>query len=283
MSILPPAAQFRVASINEAKCVLNSFNRRDFFKISLIKEGNSQLLYANRGYKIQGPALVFTNPSVPFSWESTDNIGDPAGVFCIFTNSFILAAGGRRTLQESALFKADGNPVFILNATQVAYIEGLFTKMRQELEGDYKYKFDVIGSLITLLIHEALKMQPAEAFTTPANASARIAKLFLALLEKQFPVDLSDNHLQLKKAGDFARLLNVHANHLNAALQEITGRSTTAHINERILFEAKSLIMHTDWSIAEIAFSLGFEYVSYFNRFFKKHTNLTPVLLRKDN
>jgi len=142
--------------------------------ISLIKEGNSQLLYANRGYKIQGPALVFTNPSVPFSWESTDNIGDPAGVFCIFTNSFILAAGGRRTLQESALFKADGNPVFILNATQVAYIEGLFTKMRQELEGDYKYKFDVIGSLITLLIHEALKMQPAEAFTTPANASARI-------------------------------------------------------------------------------------------------------------
>jgi AraC-like DNA-binding protein len=101
------------------------------------------------------------------------------------------------------------------------------------------------------------------------------------LLEKQFPVDSPRYTLVLKKASDFADKLSVHVNHLNAAVREITGKSTTAHINERILNEARSLLTHTSWSVAEIAFSLGFDYASYFNNFFKKHTGLTPMALRK--
>lgn len=124
-------------------------------------------------------------------------------------------------------------------------------------------------------------MQPAMAYFTPQKASLRIATLFLNLLEKQFPVDSQQYSLFLKKASDYADKLAVHVNHLNAAVQEITGRSTTAHINARILSEAKSLLTHTDWSIAEIASSLGFDYASYFNNFFKKHTGVTPMTLRK--
>jgi AraC family transcriptional activator of pobA len=87
----------------------------------------------------------------------------------------------------------------------------------------------------------------------------------------------------LKKASDYAEKLAVHVNHLNAAVQEITGKSTTTHINEKIISEARSLLVHTDWSVAEIAFSLGFEYASYFNNFFKKHNGLTPSSLRGIN
>jgi len=53
------------------------------------------------------------------------------------------------------------------------------------------------------------------------------------------------------------------------------------HINERLLKEAQSLLLHTGWSVADIANSLGFEYASYFNNFFKKHAGITPLAFRK--
>ena len=271
--------QFRVAPSNEGNCSLASYNRRDFYKITLTTNGSSQLLYANRGIRIDKPALVFTNPMVPYSWEG-DHAG-AKGYFCVFTDEFLHSGKRMDSLEESTLFKAGGDPVYFLDDAQTDYIYNLFKRMHQELDTEYLYKYELIRNHLNLIIHEAIKMQPAVAYFTPQNAASRITKLFLALLEKQFPVDSIQYTLALKKASDYADKLAVHVNHLNAAVSEITGRSTTTHINDRILAEAKSLLTHTNWSVAEIANSLGFDYSSYFNNFFKKHTGLTPMALRK--
>ncbi|MEN0054003.1 MAG: helix-turn-helix domain-containing protein [Mucilaginibacter sp.] len=271
--------QFRVAPSSEGNCCLASYNRRDFYKITLTTTGSSQLLYANRGIHIDKPALVFTNPMVPYSWEG-DHAG-AKGYFCVFTDKFLHSGSRMESLEESTLFKAGGDPVHFLNDNQTDYIYGLFKRMHQELDSEYLYKYELIRNHLNLIIHEAIKMHPTVAYFTPQNAASRITKLFLALLEKQFPVDSAQYSLVLKKASDYADKLAVHVNHLNAAVSEITGRSTTTHINERILAEAKSLLTHTNWSVAEIAVSLGFDYSSYFNNFFKKHTGLTPMALRK--
>jgi AraC family transcriptional activator of pobA len=53
------------------------------------------------------------------------------------------------------------------------------------------------------------------------------------------------------------------------------------HIAERVITEAKALLRHTDWSINDIAYALGFEYPSYFNNFFKKHTGTNPKSIRE--
>ncbi|WP_291108838.1 helix-turn-helix domain-containing protein [Dysgonomonas sp. UBA7710] len=65
-------------------------------------------------------------------------------------------------------------------------------------------------------------------------------------------------------------------------LYKITGKSTTTHITERIIAEAKALLQHTDWNIAEIAYALGFEYPTYFNNFFKRQTGTNPKSLRQE-
>jgi AraC family transcriptional activator of pobA len=72
----------------------------------------------------------------------------------------------------------------------------------------------------------------------------------------------------------------VHVNYLNRALKEVTGKPTTAHITERIISEAKALLQHTDWNIADIAYALGFEYPSYFNNYFKRVTGTNPKSFR---
>ena len=69
-------------------------------------------------------------------------------------------------------------------------------------------------------------------------------------------------------------------NLLNRAVKEVTGKSTTTHITERIVSEAKALLQHTAWNIADIAYALGFEYATYFNNFFKRLTGTNPKALR---
>jgi AraC-like DNA-binding protein len=136
--------------------------------------------------------------------------------------------------------------VFSLTAEQAAYITGIYHKMLAEQRTDYVFKNDLIRTYIQLLIHEALRMQPAESFFQPKNASSRIATLFLELLERLFPIESPEHGLPLKTAQDFANQLSVHVNHLNRAVKEVTGKPTTALIADRVISEAKALLHHTN-------------------------------------
>ena len=116
----------------------------------------------------------------------------------------------------------------------------------------------------------------------PKNGAARITNLFLDLLERQFPIDSTAKPLKFRTAQDFAQSLSVHINYLNRSVKEITGKPTSVLIAERIAAEAKALLLFTDWSVADIAYGLGFEYPTYFNNYFKRLTGLTPNSLRKE-
>jgi len=63
-------------------------------------------------------------------------------------------------------------------------------------------------------------------------------------------------------------------------VKEQSGKPAIVHIHERLILEAKRLLYHTDQSIKEIAFNLGFEEASYFNKFFKRLTQQTPLQYR---
>ena len=94
--------------------------------------------------------------------------------------------------------------------------------------------------------------------------------------------DVDDNHQKvfLRSASDYAKQLNVHVNHLNRAVKEITEKTTSQVITERFLQEAKILLKHSAWSVSEIAYALGFTEVTHFNNFFKKHVEISPLKFR---
>jgi len=84
----------------------------------------------------------------------------------------------------------------------------------------------------------------------------------------------------LKSPADYAHALSVHINHLNRSVKEATGKTTSTHIANRVAQEAKALLLHTNWNVSDIAYSLGFEYPSYFTNFFKKQTGMSPNQVR---
>lgn len=252
------------------------YSRRDYYKVTLIK-GKGLVAYADQEISIDRPALMFSNPLIPYAWKPTS--GRQEGWFCIFNESFVKQRD--QLLTDLPMFQPGNHHIFFPDKMQVKNISELFVKMMLEKGSCYEYKSDVLRSYLHLIIHEGLKMQPGELFGKSANAPTRITNLFLELLERQFPVDSMQNTLKLTTAKDFATHLSVHVNHLNRSVKEVTGKTTTEHIANRITLEAQSLIRHSNWNIAEIAYSLGFEYPAHFTNFYKKKTGESPASLRK--
>ncbi|KIO75103.1 transcriptional regulator [Pedobacter lusitanus] len=257
---------------------LTPYSRRDFYKVSLII-GTGKIHYADKWIYIDRPALLFSNPVIPYSWEAESALQD--GWFCLFTEAFIHTGERKESLQDSPLFKIGSNPVFFINDTQLKEISELFIKMTKEISSDYLHRYNLLRNYLHLIIHEAMKMNPTENFEKHTNASSRITSLFMELLERQFPIDNHQLSLKLKTANDYARSLSIHVNHLNRSVKESTGKTTTEHIASRITREARALLQHTDWNISEIAYGLGFEYPAYFTNFFKKNTGASPIELRQ--
>jgi AraC-like DNA-binding protein len=259
--------------------LVTPYSRRDFYKVSLII-GKGKLHYADKWIRVDKPALLFSNPVIPYSWDADDD--DQKGWFCLFTDQFIQNGTRLGNLQDSPLFKIGGTPVFFVNEEQQKAVSDIFDKMMTEIESDYIHKYDMLRNYLHLLIHETMKMHPAENFEHHQNASQRVASLFMELLERQFPIDSPESYLKLKSPNDYAESLSVHVNSLNRSVKEITGKTTTQQITSRIIQEANALLKHTDWNISEIAYGLGFEEPAYFTNYFKKQTGSTPNALRSD-
>jgi AraC-like DNA-binding protein len=267
---------FKVYEVDISAPNGHSYNRKDFYKISL-NTGKYIFHYADKSFETDETILFFGNPRIPYSCEV---ITQTDGYACLFTEDFLKLNERSESMLHSPLFKIGGTPIFQISQEQKKSFADIFKKMLAEQETDYAYKDELIRSYIGLIIHETLKLQPSQNDSHQNNAAARIASIFLELLERQFPVESVDRPLELKTAQDYAGALSVHVNYLNSAVKEVTGKPTSAHISERIIIEAKALLQHTNWSIADIAYALGFEYTTYFNNFFKKKTGQVPKSIR---
>lgn len=260
-------------------CPLTSpFSRRSFYKVALVLDPG-KLYYANRWIDIDKPALQFSNPMVPYAWETASPTQD--GWFCLFTENFLQNGERTGSLSDSPFFKTGGTPVFFLDEIQTKTIADIFGKMMTEMSGNYTHKYDLLRNYLHLLMHEAIKLQPPSDYIQHTNASTRIASLFIELLERQFPVHFQQAPLNLRSAKDFADQLSLHVNSLNRSVKQVTGKTTTQWLTDRITKEAVTMLQDTNWNVAEIAYALGFEEPNNFTSFFKKHTGQAPSNLRK--
>jgi AraC family transcriptional regulator, transcriptional activator of pobA len=247
------------------------YRRRDFFKVTLCR-GGSRIHYADKVFSFEKQALVFSNPFIPYKWEHIED--EVSGFYVVFNARFFNEFGN---LMQYEVFQPTGTHVFELDDSQFDYLCSIVDKIEAELDSEYIHKYDVIRNLIYELIHFAMKTRPSTLIEQlPINASQRIYWLFLELLERQFPIDENHTEIKLRTASDFADQLNVHVNHLNRAVKDTSGKTTSNLISGRLLQEAKIMLKQSNWNISEIAYALGFVEVTHFNNFFKKLTNTSP-------
>lgn len=271
--------QFNVFSIEKrmrANEELPNHVRRNFFKIMLFS-GDNVFRYGNQDVKVSGNTLLFFHPDVPYSYKPLSP--RTKGHFCIFKSEFF-QANHKLDLNNFSLFKSSKPPVIKLSKARYKEVEAIFLKMHQEVKGDYIFKYELIKDYVSELYYLAMKWSPPENIFQPGDAGKRITLIFLGLLEQQFPIQEKNNQFVIRTPGDYAEKLSIHVNYLNRSVKQVTGKTTSQHIFERLCTEAKILLKHTDWSISEIAFALGFDDPAHFNKFFRKQTGSSPTSFR---
>lgn len=250
---------------------------RAFYKISFLT-GKSRAEYPDRTVEITQPSLIFTTPKSPFTWWP---IGRQTGQFCVFTADFFHPTKSGVILDELPIFKSPERPVYALSESEATRVRGIFDNMEAEITSNYVYKYDLLRAYALELVHIGQKLQSTTMLHPNHSAFARTTSLFIELLEKQFPLENPQQKIALRTAKQFADHLAVHVNHLNKVLRDSTGLTTTELISGRIVQEAKALLLHTDWTITEIADSLGFSDFAHFAKFFKNETSYSPGAFRR--
>lgn len=103
------------------------------------------------------------------------------------------------------------------------------------------------------------------------------------IVNKAFKTLLALHFLRLKRPSDYARLLNISGSYLNECVSEVTGRSVSFQIQERVVLEAKRLLYYSDKSVKEIANELGYADYAYFSRMFRKLSGVSATAFRSKN
>lgn len=272
-----PIAAYRLAA-GASRAEAFAHIRRDFYKLKLLRHADGVLHYGTRQVAVQGDALLFVNPQLPHSWQP---VGSPyEGYVCLFTEQFVTPQLKTASVGHSPLFRVGAVPVLPLPAAVADRLGQLFEQLLQELDSDYANRYEVASSYLHLIIQEAMRLCPAPE-VAPGTAAVRLSARFLALLERQFPVTSPQRPLALRTAAEYAQQLAVHPNHLNKALKQATGKTTTEHLAARLADEARALLHHSNWSPAEIGYCLGFGHPANFAVFFKKQTGQPPAAYRR--
>ena len=154
-----------------------------------------------------------------------------------------------------------------------AQVSSLFETMLSEVGEVKEQNLDMIRLKLLELFITADRNCTSKKGKNVPQQKLTLLRSFQTLIDKHFRT--------IKLPKEYADLLYVTPNHLNALCQDLVGKTAGDLIRDRVLLEAKRLLTNADITVTEIAYDLNFQDNSYFNRFFKKNVGVTPDEFRK--
>jgi AraC family transcriptional activator of pobA len=254
--------------------------RSNFFRILLFTKANLQFSNVQHSYEVIDNCMCFTYPGKLESWKRE---GKLYGYVIYFTADFTkIDPLSPRFEKDFPFFNFDSEPFLLLNDQEASLMKANCKQMIMELHSDREDRFMMLQKLLDVYL-----IQIKRVYQKNLNSLSPQLKSSKNLYNR-FRKEL-DNHMQALESGKkeltptvslIAGLLMVNANYLNSVLKQLTGKTASEHIQEKLVLEAKSFLLHTNLQASEIAYKLGFDNASYFSRFFKKCTGTSPLLFR---
>ena len=176
---------------------------------------------------------------------------------------------------DFTFFQYEIREALFLTEDEQVHIETLYAQIITEYQKD-SYELDLLIAYSNLIFTYVAKCYKRQ-FHTRQPLYNKVVVAFKKLLNAYY----SGGRTELPSVTYFAQELNLSANYFGDLIKHNTGKTASEIIQEKIITEAKRQLKSGNNTIAEIAYSLGFEYPTYFGRFFKKHTGVTPSQFRK--
>lgn len=247
-------------------------HRHDFVQLLWFDEARGKLLCDLEEYPFEGRSLAFFAPGRLHAW---DHQGKPRGIVLEFPIAFFQAEASHPGMLRRLSFLHEVKPLIHCDEKSAVEMARLFSQVLMEASCNQPGRDDIVRALVSIIltkIHRQLEKTTGSP-NRPACPSSLLPHRFCLALDRHFP--------RLLKVSDYARLLDVSRSSLNAELRLHTGSTASKHIHARMLLEAKRLLLHSPRTVADISRELQFHDPSYFSRFFRRHTGISPGSYRK--
>jgi AraC-like DNA-binding protein len=220
-------------------------------------------------FGIKRGSLFVLQPGQMHHWSLSEDI---EGFVIIFSQELYNLYFGQKKINEYNFYHSIHNrPEMVFEENEIPNLLPYFDLLIQENNHENKFQLDKMLNLLDC-IHIEISRKYSETYSHQAHSYNIKINTFEMLLEQYFRME--------KLPSFYAEKLNITLKHLNRICNEILQKTATEVITDRVILEIKRMLIDKQLSINEIAFAVGYEDYSYFSRFFKKQTGISPTEFR---
>jgi AraC family transcriptional regulator, transcriptional activator of pobA len=243
-------------------------HRHDFYEILFITRGHGNHIIDFHDYKIKPNTIFFLSPGQIHELELSEDI---KGYIFLFTSEFyLLNKQDKNHLLELPFFysiSSENPPLYLEKSGDYDLLLDLFRQACDENNKNLDDSPELISSILDIILIICKRLYPRQTEEKKKKGHLLVKK-FKQLIEEKYKENIP--------VKEYAALLSVTASHLSETVKSITGKTSTDLINNKMILEIKRMLMHSDLGISEIAFQLNFSDQSYFSKYFKNITGMTP-------
>lgn len=220
-------------------------------------------------FEIKRGSLFVLQPGQMHHWSLSEDI---EGFVIIFSQELYNLYFGQKKINEYNFYHSIHNrPEMVFEEEELPKIVPYFDLLIQENNQNNKMQLDKMLNLLDC-IHIEISRKYSETYSHQTHSYNIKINKFESLLERYFR--------QEKLPSFYAEKLNITLKHLNRICNEILQKTATEVIMDRVILEIKRMLIDKQLAVNEVAFAVGYEDYSYFSRFFKKQTGMSPTEFR---
>jgi AraC family transcriptional activator of pobA len=246
-------------------------HRHNFYLLVLFTDGTGTHEIDFDSYEIKRGSLFVLQPGQIHNWKLSEDIDG----FIVFYSqeSYNLYFGNKKIEDYSFYQSVKSSPELFFEEEELQEIEVYFKLMKNESESVKTKQKDKILNLLDII-----NIEISRKYLPESNHKTPVYNHKINQFEK-----LIDTYFKTEKSPSFyASKMSITLKHLNRICKSLLNKTATELITERVILEAKRLLIDKNKSISQIADELNFENYSYFAKLFKKENGISPSEFRRN-
>jgi AraC family transcriptional activator of pobA len=265
---------FRIRSVTDllsGKDMIQELHRHDFFFVLALKKGAGSHAIDFASHRIVDNSVFFMRPGQIHELKLRKG---STGYLMEFKSDFYFP---NDKIPRQLLRNVSSKNLCKINSNRFKKIDMILANIFQECHEKKEEYLEVIKSNMSMFFIELIRerQDPKGKASEAKRYDQQRLEEFMELMERQITEHKQPSH--------YAKMLNLSLYQLNAITKNTLGKTSSDLINEHIILESKRSLLATSSQVKEIAFQLGYEDVSYFIRFFRKHTGYSPDVFRNNS
>lgn len=200
--------------------------------------------------------------------------GNHQSLTCIISSDFMKSLFININTLIPLFISLKDNPVFHLKDEDTAELKFMFDTIEKAILSNDSFKVDIVRHLLGAYLYKLgsiLNAMQPDTLTENKKPAKREEALF-----NQFISLVTEHHSKERRVDYYAEQLFLSAKHFSTVVKKVSGKTAGEWIDEYVILEAKALLKYSGMTIQEVAYYLNFPNPSFFGKYFKHHTGMSP-------